>query len=332
MFTSREQLCQEIVNGNLRLNKYDYKFLSNLLVLIIKNNYVTTNQNLLFEKLMHKYKKQLKKHNINFTPNLPWHVETITSSAHFTEAHLKLDNDRLFLRLPFNKKFINDLHEYYERYYHKQIFTLNWDKDNKQYVCEYSIENFKMIYELVTKYYTLNLCNQLSNLLDTINQYKSRLYNPTYVKLNNNYYILCCNQQTYEATSHLTFDNSAGTIYQLTTYGVTIDNSVTMDDGFLSFAGSVYCSFDIDKLDTLVDYLCRLGLTTICYPNRYAYKNELLAYKDKLNILHNSSFLVLHENKVPFVFFSHRSEYKDHVQAPSLVKHIVLENSRPIKL
>jgi hypothetical protein len=281
---------------------------------------------------MYKYKKQLKKHNINYTPELKWNVETITSSKHFTEAHLKIDNDKLLLRLPFNKKFITDLHEYYQRYYYKQSFTLTWDKDAKEYVCEYNIDNLKMIHRLVTKYHTLKLCDELSKLFDTINQYKAKFHSPTYVKVNNSYYILCCNQEIYEATKHITLDNSASTLYQLTTYGITIDDSVTIGDNFLCFAGSVYCTFDIDNLDTLVDYLCRLGLTTICYPSRYTYKNELLAYKDKLNILHNSNFVVLHENKFPFVYFAHKSEYNDFVQAPNLAKYIVLENSRPIKL
>lgn len=346
MITTREDFLNFIESTEtLRLNKYDYRFLTTLKKLLKKNNYITTNQNDLFEKLVSKYRKQLRKIKIVDTEILSteWTVPIVLSDKEHTEAFAYIDNDMLCLKLPFNKKFIDEFYEYHKNYY-LIIYSdsiLKWNKEEKIYKAKFNTYNFKTILDLVPTFFNLNLCSKLQSLLDEISVYNEGIYDPLYVKIKNNYYILSCNQSLSDATIDLTFDNSPATLYELSRYGVSIDKSVTEDDNFLEFAGSVSCSFDVKDFDVLVYYLLKLDLKNVLVQKtlgggkiKSALSERMDQYKKILNFVWYPNFPSLLKDNSPRVFLKTNSSVVPYEvrKLKSYSKVITITDSSPVVL
>ena len=62
-FTSKEHIIYFMVTSAINLSHYDFKFISNMQSLSHDKKQITSNQEELFNKLIDKYKKQLKQHN-----------------------------------------------------------------------------------------------------------------------------------------------------------------------------------------------------------------------------------------------------------------------------
>lgn len=271
MYTNRDEFLQYIITSKLKFNKYDYRFLNNLSMLTSKNRYVTTNQNTLFEKVVNKYKKQLKYAGINNVDvlNLPWTVPIIASTKEHTEAFVEIENNKLKLRLPFSKKFIDEFHDTdNQAYRYNNDSKLKWISSDKLYIGEYNAYNLRLIKELVPKYFVLNTCDILSSVYNELKSYEAKYQNPTYVKIQNNYYVVACNNSLYLATIDIPFNNSPNTLLSLSTYGIHIDDSVTGNDEFLSFAGSFVETFDTENIDKLIVYLKELNFDNLIFNHR----------------------------------------------------------------
>lgn len=285
MFTNREEFLQYIITSNLKFNKYDYRFLNNLSLLVVKNKHVTTNQNNLFEKLVTKYKKQLKYAGMltDSILKLDWTVDIVESTSEFTEAFLSLKNNRLELKLPFSKKFIDEFHDAENHSYKFQYKEkLIWSRTDKCYYGEFNTYNLRLVNEIVPKFFKLNYCSVLNKLINQLKDYSAKYFNPTYVKSNNNFYVMACNNSLHHAIKHINFDSDPKTLLELSTYGIHIDNSVTNEDDFLIFAGERQIVFDVINVEKLVDYLQRLGIVTLVMSSRLI-KNPM--YTEALNIL-----------------------------------------------
>lgn len=285
MFTNREEFLQYIITSNLKFNKYDYRFLNNLSLLIVKNKHVSTNQNALFEKLVNKYKKQLKYAGILIENILilNWTVEIVESTSEFTEAFLSLRDNRLELKLPFSKKFIDVFHDT-EKFTYK--FTtdkkLVWNTIHKCYQGEFNTYNLRFVNEVVPKFFKLNYCPALTKIVNQLNRYENKYYDPTYVKIKNKFYVLASNNILDKAIENITFDDSPATLLQLSQYGIQIHESVSQQDDFLLFAGSVQNQIDTVNVDILVDYLKRLSVRSIILNVRLT-KNPI--YKPTVDVL-----------------------------------------------
>jgi len=336
MFTHREDFLSYVITGNYRLNKYDYKFLNNLLLLVGKNKFVTSNQNQLFEKLLVKYKKQLQHTNINFMTilSLKWNCELVETGIEYTEAFAKLLNNTIELRVPFSKNFINALTERLE---HNKSNDIKWDFTKKCYTCNFSTINFKIIYTLVPKFFKLNLCDNLQQVVDKLS-ITAKYFNPTYVKIKNNYYVLACNEDLYDKISHITFDDDPINLFKLSWYGITISESVTNNDEFLKFVGEFESEVNLSELGKIVDYALRLGIDTLVVnrllANATEYKSEIFKYSDKINIIVNKNTLPT-DLKKPFIFLrslvsTYPMRYKDFTY--SVCKVITMLNDKPVNL
>ncbi len=95
---------------NLRLSRYDSRFLENLEKMIVTTKRVTSNQVELVTKLIEKYQRQLIKQGL-FTDvllNLPWTTTIVTTTEEYTSAHIGTLDDNIILKTPFNRAFINE--------------------------------------------------------------------------------------------------------------------------------------------------------------------------------------------------------------------------------
>ena len=338
MFKNREELLAHIVVNNIRYNKYDFKFLNNLSLLIVRNEYITTNQNELFEKLILKYKKQLKQQGLHSEKllELKWQTKVVNSGVEFTEAYVKVVGDKLELRLPFNKNLINEIHEYVQ-----EIFLgtndLIWVKPKKCYVGTLNTFNLKLIYDIVPKYYKTNYCTELQPVISQLGMINAKIFDPTYVKINGNFYILACNQNLLNSIQHIIFDDNPNTLYKLSMYGIKIDDTVMDNDRFLNFAGKIEHEFDLDELEDLVNYCVELGIHDMYVPNTINsmddVRMELNKYKNKINIhVLRSLQLFTFTSEKPGIILRMRASKGSSLFENIQHKVVTLLNSRPIKL
>ena len=73
-FTTKEQVIFFMMTTSISLSHYDYKFISNMQSLTHDKKQITTGQADLFDKLLHKYRKQFATNGYesNDLVKLPW--------------------------------------------------------------------------------------------------------------------------------------------------------------------------------------------------------------------------------------------------------------------
>jgi hypothetical protein len=331
---NKEEALVLLLTNEFRLNKYDKNFLSNLSILLAKNRHITTNQDILFTKLLEKYKRQLKKMKVDHSELLllKWHTKVIESSTEFTEAHLSVHDGRIMLRVPFNKKLIEKLREFDSHNY------LQWNSIDKCYYSDYYTHVIKNILNVIPNYYKLNISQDIINELNQLLDYEDIQYwNPTLVKIKDHYYIIACNEPLVEAIKHIELNNDPKTLCEISRYGINIDKSITQGNKFLEFASNYDSIIDVSELDTLHQYCKLLDIKNIICNYRIKRTKDMKNYFDK--ILGSNGLNVYYD-----VIDNPRKEYHGKsiylyyfstavVEHPNYVtKKVRITNSNPIKI
>lgn len=320
-----------MLKGHLHLSKKDYGFFNNLQYIIKDKQKVTSNQNKLFDKLIVKYQRQLKKlgHDINTLQGLTWNVDLVPTSKEYLTAQISIENDSIVFRSPFNTQFIQEFRKVDDNPY-------IWIKDTRYYKAPYSTYALKVLVDTVHKHYELvNYCDTVNELLTDVKQYENTIWEPTLKKVNGNYIIVGINKSLYEATKDIVLDNQPKTLQKLSTYGIKIDTTVSEGDPFLEFAGNFEYTINIDDLDKLCEWLEKLGLDKVVTNRVVIYNRQVnteirnkLAERN-LKILSNNdpsdtSVVLLRAGFMNTFFVSYDSY--------NVIKLINLVNTRPVQV
>lgn len=284
---TKEHLIYFMQSGMMRLSKYDLRFLQNLQLLTTQHTNLTTNQVSLFDKLVDKYKRQLHKHGLfdDKLENLEWTSTIVQSDPKFTEAYVSITNDTITFRSPFSKKFI-------EHFRKKEFNTFVWYKDKRVYESPYTTDALKYLIKVANEHYpVVNYCPVVSELLNTVDQYNAKYWNPTFIKHNDMYMIAAINSNLADATSHMPLSNDPEVISSLVKYGVTIDDSVIGNDAILQFASSYTPEVDLANFDIVIECLKAINCDFVTVVGRAANYNKVLSEKIK------NSGLCLDDNK-----------------------------------
>ena len=242
LLSKREHLLHYMLQGYVHLSKKDYGFFNNLQYIIKTNNRVTTNQNKLFEKLLTKYQRQLKKlgHKVEDLIGINWEVEVVTSAQEYLTAHIQLTEGEIHIRTPFDTKFIQSFRNLNDN-------SFLWHKDKKVYVSPYNTYALKSAITLVNKHFdNVTYCDETNRLLDVVKEYESLSWAPTLRKINDMYLITAINNYLYEAIKHITLNSDPKTLLELSTHGVVISDEILKEDSLLVFAGSYNTVVDLD--------------------------------------------------------------------------------------
>lgn len=327
MFTSKDQLVRYMISGHIHLSKKDFGFFSNLVLAIEKQDQITSNQTKLVDKLICKYKRQLKKCNFDsdIITKLSWTTKVVESKKEFLQAHLFLQDGKLFLTSPFNNNFIK-----YFRNIDPNPFI--WNKENKSYVAEYSTYAFMIAYKSVVKYFKdFTLDNDLHNAITYINQYSNLVFEPTLIKCNDNFYICPINEPLLHNLNSIDINDDGLTLFKLSQLGIKIHQDITKEDDFKNFASNYNVVFDYSKIHVLGKYLSQLGITTVVYGRGLSYSKDMAKEIKKILIEYNievypSSPKPTYENVVLINVHSHNEIGYN----KNITKIITLTNSKPI--
>ena len=302
---TKEHLIYFMQSGMMRLSKYDLRFVQNLQLLTMQHTNLTTNQVSLFDKLIEKYKRQLHKHGLSdvHLVGLTWESTIVPSDPKFTEAYVSIANDTITFRSPFSKKFI-------EHFRKKEFNTCAWYKDKKVYESPYSTTALKYLIEVANEHYPIvNYCPVVSNLLNTVDQYNAKYWNPTLIKHNDMYLVAAMNTSLADAISHIPLSNDPEIISNLAKHGIQIDDSVIGGDTVLTFASSYAPEVDIVNIDSVIECLKAINCDSVTVVGRAAQYSRILTEKIKTSGLYlddNKGIVIeerLKDKKNPVVMF-----------------------------
>lgn len=257
---SKEALLYLMAGGSIKLSNQDACFFGTLHGLIFRKKQITSNQANLFNKLIIKYKAQLKRKGFvaHDLLGLPWNTPILESSAEFTEPRISLVGENLHLRTPFNKNFISDITR-------QPFVSFLWDSSSRKYISTYSTIALKNAIDLTKKHFKkIEYCPAITALLKEVPVEKENLiWTPTLFKSNGRFYIAASNQIINNLIENITLDDSLLLLYKLSKMGVSIHSSVTNGDPLKEFAANFYCEVDINKLDKVALWLSLLQITRV---------------------------------------------------------------------
>jgi hypothetical protein len=329
MFSYKEHLMDYITKGHLHLSKKDYSFYSNLTQLIKNKKFVTTNQAKLFDKLLCKYTRQFKKlgFEVDQLVKLSWKSEIRNTTEEFLIPYIFFNDDKLFLKAPFNNSFIAHFRKIPDN-------TFIWDKNEKYYVSDYSTYSLKILHDSLYKFFNqVKIDDYVNSLLDSIKEYNNYNFNPILVKINNNFYVLSSNEQIEEQLKNIELNDDPMTLFKLSLLGVQIHPTIVNSDEFKLFASNFEVSFDLDKIHSLAKYLNELGMSQVIFGRGISFNRDLSKEIKgtllKYDIECYPPYTQTTNENVALIKMQSSSEY---IQDTNIVKCITLINSRPINV
>lgn len=265
MMQKKEHLLHYMMKGHVHLSKKDYGFFNNLTYIIKEKNQVTSNQNKLFDKLILKYQRQLRKcgHDIEALQKLNWDVHIINSSDEYLVPKLYLEGNELCLRTPFNTNFVRVFKLAKDN-------TFVWNKDQRIYRSPFYTHALRLAYDSCHHYFKkLELADDIKTLIEPLNQYEGVTKAPILTTSQGKYYINNINKNLIDAIKDIELNDDPKTLFQLSRHGVMIDESIVGDDPLKMFASQYVAKFDLDDLLNKVEYFKHVGITDVYIPVRY---------------------------------------------------------------
>lgn len=323
----KEHLIHFMLSGEIHLSRNDYNFFYNIQNLIRNNNFVTTNQSKLLDKLILKYSRQLIKNgkNIDDLLALIWKCEVKDSLDEYTKAHVSIVDKNITIRSPFNKNFLKEIRN-------DIIADFTWDKENKMYVAPFTTYSFKFAVDICKKFHTLVLCQQSAQIVEKLKELDNAIWNPTLVNVNGIFYIAAINEFLYDATKDIELNFSPRSISNLSKFGI---KSRIQDDPKLEFCNSMIYTGDSNQLDSICEWLLECEIDHVYLDTQLSHKRFIMECK---KVIESKGFKILNSDTTKqfngnYALIKSTSYYeyqrdKIYTQYPSKV--IILKNSNPI--
>jgi hypothetical protein len=254
----KEHVLHFFLKGKISLSQYDYKFISNLQMMIHTNKRVTSNQADLFDRLLQKYTKQFAKENLSTEElvALPWKTMIVRSTPDYTGAVVSILGDNITIRVPFNKKFINEFRELKNN-------TFYWNKEDRIYKSKFNTEALKIATHRLQEYFSsVSFCENTADILAELGHYNTAAFwDPTLVRVHDNLFIAACNPVLGKLIHDIELKIDARTLYILSKYGIKADPNIIKDDPDLIFATNTVISMDMQDVDKTAKLLREIGCT-----------------------------------------------------------------------
>lgn len=328
LFKKREHLLYYMLQGHAHLSKKDFGFFNNMQYIVKTNNRVTSNQNKLFDKLILKYQRQLKKlgHNIQDLLELKWDASLIDSAQEYLDASIYLENDNINIRVPFNTRFVTKFRQVSDN-------SFIWDKQKKVYTSPYTTHSLKIAVNSVKEHFDeVKFSSELQKLLDDVSAYEGYNWEPMLKRVNGFYYIAGINQYLYDAIKDIPLNDDPKTLYKLSQHGVMISELIC-DDPLKVFASSYFVTNDLLEIETVVKWLTLLEVQHVFTAREVIYNKPVSNFLKKI-LLENgiTSGVMGSTNHHSGVLISARSTGLGSVYMKRIDKIIDLTNSTPIDI
>jgi len=176
-------------------------------------------------------------------------------------AHFFIDGTLLKIDLPFNSKFIKkfrkDIHN-----------TFVWDKVDKVYQTKFSTYALKNAVRVCSDFFAVTYCSELKPVMDFLNTNSFGTFEPTLVKVNDQYYVSGINEPLYQQLVDIELNDSMEVLFKCSLLGIKVDKEL-LSDPAKEFAATRIYTTSIDNLD-LADWIKQLNVNSICSSNRFS--------------------------------------------------------------
>lgn len=269
---TKEQVIFFMMSTSISLSHYDYKFISNMQSLTHDKKQITSGQADLFDKLLHKYRKQFATNGFDSGElvMLPWKCPVVPSLPKYTNANVDYDEstNQLTIRVPFKKDFISNFRKAMNDQF--PVNDINnsgdiwqWQTESKRYEAKPTTSALKLAYEILPQYFTTVYHNEVKDVIQTLEQTEIEYKDPTLVCVDGKYSIECSNYVLDELLADVTLNNTPQCLYRMSQLGINVDESVTQNDEKLLFASSYIVECDIDDINDWCEWLKELDVDEI---------------------------------------------------------------------
>jgi hypothetical protein len=332
---NKEHLVYYMVS-NLRLSRYDIRFLQNLEKIIVDKKRITSNQVGLVEKLVEKYERQFIKNQlfVDELLKLPWKTMVVETTDEYTSAHIGILDDNIILKTPYNKLFITSFRSLSQS-------SFIWDNENKYYIADLSTFSLKLAINVATKFFTeVRYSDNVKKLLDQLEYYKDAKYwKPTLVCVNNNYIIASSNSALDNSIQHLVLNTELTTLAELVRYGIDIDENILLTDEE-RFAGSYNPKVELSKICDIVPWLQNIkcdyvSVSGVGISTSVKFKIEFKQALERAGIKYSDTVRFVGSENLKQYRFPVIVKFKlisDFTEPTQMAKVINIINSQPINL
>ena len=331
----KEHLLYFFLQGKISLSQYDYKFMTNLQMMISNTHRITSNQATLFDNLISKYKKQLTKagHVKEELKLLPWNADLVESTVEYTGAFMSVVDDELQIRVPFNKAFISQFRDIPNN-------TFEWIKDSKVYKAPFSTTAFKIAHKSLPKYFNdVSYSDDLSAILDQLSYYDSAtVWEPTLIDHNGHLFIAASNPIIHDLIQDIDLQINMKTLHLLSQYGIKVDSKITDNHPEFKFASEYITEVDLNDMGLVAKWLVDIGCNKVTlgrgissYGSNRSIREIVIDKLHEHNISNiNPNDLYLSENPVLIQHSTQSIGVDPYI--PYITKCIILKDSRPIAI
>lgn len=338
--STKDQIVKFLLDGTIHLSKKDYSFFYNLHNIIKNKKKITSNQANLFDKLVNKYRRQLQKNGKDVEAILEyyWECEVIPTLQQYLHSNISIKNNHIEIRSPFKQDFIKQLTRYtlpdIDNPVIEYINPFSWDKTDRVYKAEYNTAAFKIAVSYSNRYFDkTTYCDAALSLLRQIDELKNiGIWDPTYKKVGDCYYIAACNEILSNHTQNIQLDTEPATLFTLSKLGIKIDENIVKDDYTLRVASKYIVFENIDNINELISATKLLNVKYVVFGRDLSYQKQIgLELK---NLLQDNGIIILPESNVKeitddYFYMTLNSSNTKHNNA---TKIIVLKNNRPVKV
>jgi len=289
-FQTRDSVCKYILD-NVRLNRYDNKFISNITAkYIIKNRPLTHKQSEVFDIIVAKYNKQLKKMGIDYKDilNLKWENGFYEAKDMQAQSYFKCLNNIMMLSFPFNKGKINIIRTFvYDdagKHLNKSVMTINgpafgenekynftWNKENANWQGEFNLHLMLDLYNFALEY-NIKIDDSIETIKTEYEQYGNKEVWETQLHIvNGSYYVNNISESMLNVIKEFDFQDLSmyNTENICLTLGIQPPSTVNKDRAKLMLcnieSNYVYKTYSVEKQQELYKYLKETSKATLFY-------------------------------------------------------------------
>jgi len=279
--STKDEMISELLK-DVRLNRYDLAFLTNIKQKYLDRNHpLSEKQSDLVDKIIKKYRKQLKKLDIDYKKilSLPWKNGIITSDELRKKTFFRFSNDgNMELYFNFNKKMIeeirgivhDDVHEYFKTGMSSQFggdrYDFNWHSEEKMWRGPFNVYCFRNLFYFANKH-GIQIDPAVKNLHSVASQTfgDKKSWTPHCRIINNRIYI---NMITESMLSYLDdidmTDLSFKTFERIAELGIDLpDDFLGIAKKFISYKNNIY--IDKSELDEFHNFVTKCNYRVIVY-------------------------------------------------------------------
>jgi len=257
----KEEVLSYLTKGYIHVSKKDYLFFHNLQKFIEQGKNITTRQNELFDKLLSKYQRQFKKQNLDGTylKKLNWKTKVVPTDPLLLIPTISLIENFIVIKAPYNKKFASSFS------YKRLVFNnFKWDKINKKYFAEFNTVNLKLAYSKVKECFKeFKLCPNLQDIVNELNDYSTKVWQPTLMKNCDHLYVSAINEYLYDALTDVNFEFNLASIYEITKFGVKVDSKILNNEILTKFLNNHEVILNFIEVETIIANLKSFGINKV---------------------------------------------------------------------